>query len=430
MWRMRLAVTSWLRIAVLALSMSTAVSAGAATLKIACSGLGQELDLCRQAAEAWARARGHTVDVVSTPNDGSARLALFQQVLASGSDKIDVFQVDVAQVGLLAKHLHDLRKHSQGIERSHFKTILSTVEIDGRLAAMPWFIDAGLLYYRRDLLEKHGQAVPQTWTALKATASLIQQREREAGHKRLWGYVWQGRAYEGLTCNALEWIASHGGGTLVDPSGAVTVGNAQTVEALKLMASMVGSVSPAAVLNYSEEETRGPFQSGNAVFMRNWPYAWAATQAADSPVRGKVGVAVLPRGSTPGSRHAAALGGQALAVSRYSRNTSLAADLVIFMTHADVQKQRAVAGSYNPSIEGLYEDADVLKAIPFSDQLRQSVVGAAARPTNVAGSFYNQLSTEVQKSVHEVLSSTTSSEEAVARLQQRLRLLSRDGRWQ
>ena len=134
--------------------------------------------------------------------------------------------------------------------------------VQGKLVALPWFTDAGLLYYRQDLLDKYDAEVPQTWQALTDTARHIQQSERDAGNARMHGFVFQGRAYEGLTTNALEWIASHGGGTFVDAGGQVTINNPQAVEAIALAASWVGDISPEGVRNYMEEEARGVFQIG------------------------------------------------------------------------------------------------------------------------------------------------------------------------
>src|SRR5690606_36445569 len=126
----------------------------------------------------------------------------------------------------------------------------------------------------------------------------------------------------------------------------------------------VGRISPRGVLNYDEEASRGVFQTGNAVFMRSWPYAWALAQSEDSPVRDKVGVIALPRGGEQG-RHAGTLGGWQLAVSRYSRNPEAAMELVRYLTSAQEQKRRAIAGAYNPTIIGLYEDEEILAANPF-----------------------------------------------------------------
>lgn len=411
-----------------ALGLAAAAAHGA-SLKISCSGLGQELELCRGAAEAWARKTGNEVQVVSTPSDSSERLALYQQVLSARSDKIDVFQIDVVWPGLLATHLLDLRPYSKGVEKQHFAGMIANNTVRGQLVAMPWFTNAGLLFYRKDLLDKHGRKVPATWQDLAATAKTIQDAERAAGNAKMWGYVWQGRAYEGLTCDALEWVASHGGGSIVEADGKVSINNPKAAGALQVAASWVGTISPTAVLNYAEEEARGVFQAGNAVFMRNWPYAWALGQNADSPVKGRIGVAVLPKGGAAG-RHAATLGGELLAVSKYSTNREQAADLVMYMTGAAVQKERALKASYNPSIAALYQDPEILKANPFMGELLDTFVNAVPRPATVTASKYNQVSNEFWNATHDVLSGKAEAPEALARLQRTLERLGRGGRWQ
>ena len=394
---------------------------GAALVRISCGAVGLEYQLCREGAERWARGSGHRVEVVSTPNSTTERLALYQQLLGAGADDIDVLQVDVVWPGILAPHLLELGTAGDDAGAQHFPAIIENNTIDGRLVALPWFTDAGVLYYRKDLLEKYHAPVPGTWAELATTAARIQDAERAAGNERMWGFVWQGRAYEGLTCNALEWIASYGGGTIVDATGRVTVDNPRARAALEHAAGWVGTISPPGVLNYAEEEARGVFQSGNAVFMRNWPYAWSLAQGEDSPVRERVGVAALPAG--PGGQSVATLGGWQLAVSRYSRHPELAIELVRFLTGAEEQKRRAIAGAYNPTIAELYSDPEVLAANPFFGELYETFTHASPRPSSVAGESYNELSSEFWSAVSSVLAGRASAADALATLATRLERL-------
>ena len=234
------------------------------------------------------------------------------------------------------------------------------------------------------------------------------------------GFVFQAKAYEGLTCNALEWVSGHGGGTVVDASGQITVNNAQAARALDLAASWIGTISPIGVLNYEEEEARGVFQNGQALFMRNWPYAWALAQKDDSPIKGKVGIAKLP-----GSPSAATLGGWQLGVSRYSRHAEIAADLVMYMTSAQVQKARAIGGSFNPTLPALYQDREVIAANAFMAQLQEVFANSVARPTSATGLKYPQVSQSFYNAAHEVMSGRATGEEAVHRLEKRLRQIRR-----
>lgn len=398
----------------------------AKTITISCGAVGAEKQLCEEGTQAWSEKTGHEVKVVSTPNSATERLSLYQQLFAARSGDVDVFQIDVVWPGMLASHLVDLSEYTAGAESRHFEALVENNTVDGSLVAMPWFTDAGVLYYRKDLLEKYSLEAPETWQELTDTATTVMTNEREAGNDRFWGYVWQGRAYEGLTCNALEWIASFNGGTIVDGKGEVTVNNEQAAEALALASTWIDGISPRSVLNYTEEEARGVFQSGNALYMRNWPYAWSLAQSEDSPVKGKVGVVALPRGGESG-HHAGTLGGWQLAVSKYSGNVDEAADLVRFLTSYEEQKRRAIEGSYNPTIPDLYRDEEVLAAVPFFGELFETFKNGVPRPSSATGDQYGRVSNAFFNATHDVLSGKTQPEKALSDLERQLARLGRRG---
>ena len=412
----------------LALAVSAPAQAAPVEISISCGALGVELKLCTDAVRAWEKKTGNKVEIVSTPNSSTERLALYQQVLSSKADDIDVLQVDVVWPGILASHLVDLGPYMGDAPKQHFPALIENDTIDGKLVAMPWWTDAGVLYYRADLLEKHGFEPPATWADMAKAASVIQKAERAAGHDGLWGFVFQGRSYEGLTCNALEWVDSFGGGSIIDDSGEITIDNPQARAAFVEAASWIDTIAPKGVLNYDEEAARGVFQSGNAVFMRNWPYAWSLAQSADSPVKGKVGVVALPTGGAEG-KTTGALGGWHLAVSRYSKHPKESADLVKFLTSETEQKRRAIEGSYNPTIVALYKDADVLKANPFFGELFDTFENAVARPAAIAGPFYNRVSSAFWTAAHDILAGQEKPEPRLKSLERELKQIKRRGRW-
>lgn len=411
-----------------AAALLSAAPASAVEIAISCSALGRELELCRDGANAWAAQSGHTVRIVSTPNDANARFALYQQLLAARSADVDVLQIDVIWPAALAAHLYDLTPQvgPQSLS-AHLPALVENSTIDGHLVAMPWFVDVGLLYYRRDLLEKYGIEPPRTWSELTDAARRVQDGERASGNPRMWGYVFQGRPYEGLTCNALEWIAASGGGRILADDGAPAVNNERAAAALTLARSWIGTIAPEGVLNYGEEDTRGVFQSGNAVFMRNWPYAWALANAEGSPIAGKVAVMALPAGRPDGQR-AGTLGGGELAVSRYSRNPDIAAQLVLYLTGAAEQRRRAVDGSFAPTMATLYSDATMLRAQPLMAAIGEAVRGAVARPVRESGGRYNQVSNAVWLAVHATLSGNGNAAENLAALDGRIGRLRRTTR--
>lgn len=396
------------------------VSAFAIEITITCGPGGSDVEFCLRHAQAWANQTGHTVRNFSPPGGFGEKIALYRQLFAAKSSDVDVLIVDGTWPGILKDHLTDLKTYSQGREKQHFPAMVANNTVNGRLLAMPWFTDSGLLYYRKDLLAQYSESVPTTWAEMTRTAQKIQAAERHKGHQDFHGFVFQGKAYEALTCFTLELVGGHGGGTIMDAEGLISINNPQAARALDLAASWIGTISPVGVLNYEEEEARGVFQNANALFMRNWPYAWALMEKDDSPVKGKVGIAKLP-----GQPSTAALGGWQLAVSKYSQNPAVAADLVMYMTSAKVQKARAIGNSLNPTLPELYKDKDVVAANAFMANLSEVFANSVARPATLTGLKYPQVSQSIFNTTHEVLSGRTTGEEAVKRLEQRLKKIRR-----
>lgn len=401
-------------------------------LKVACGSVGIELKLCSDAVQRWSEKTGYPAEIVSMPASTSERLALYQQFLSAKQSSIDVFQIDVVWPGILKTHLLDLKPFVPQAEIDrHFQSIIENNTIDGQLLAMPLYTDVGILYYRKDLLSKYDRDVPSSWQELTETAQVVQAGERAAGMADMWGYVWQGKAYEGLTCNALEWVNSNGGGSLVKPDGTITVANPEAAEAINRAASWVGTITPKGVLNYSEEEARGVFQSGKAVFMRNWPYAWSLAQGDDSPIKDKVGVAMIPNGGDPEDPHSGTLGGWQMGVSKYSEQKEQAADLVRYLTGPETQHAYALEASYNPTIRVLYEDQAVLDALPASDVLYDALSRAVARPSRVTGLRYNRVSYDFWNAVHAVISSDDEAKDELKAIEKRWqRFQTESGEWQ
>lgn len=403
------------------LAFGAAGSLQAATLTIGCGSNAADVEHCFKYAQEWAKKNGHEVKLYSPPASTTDNLALLRQQFAAKSSDVDVMMIDVVWPGVIKDHLVDLKKYTKGVESTHFPAIVANNTVDGKLLGMPWFTDAGLLFYRKDLIEKYKLKAPGTWDELAAAAKTIQEGERKAGVADFQGYVFQGKAYEGLSCNALEWVASFGGGEVVDKAGNITINNPQAAKALDTVASWIGTIAPGGVLNYNEEDSRGVWQNGKAAFMRNWPYAWSLGQAADSPIKGKIGVAALPAGTGPGAKKAATLGGWQLAVPKYSKNVDAAAGLVLHMTSAEIQKKRAIGGSYNPTIPELYKDKDVTAANPFMGELLDVFTSAVARPATATGLKYPEVSQAFWDATHDVLSKKMSGADAVKKLEAKLK---------
>ena len=429
---------NWILI-LLAAMCGFSVPALAVNITISCGAVGQERDFCEQAVNAWARKTGNTVTVLSPPDETNQRYFKYLIDLNNEDSGVDIYQIDVIWPGLLAHHFVDLKEYIQEDQiQKHHPAIIKNNTVQGKLVGMPWFTDVGLLYYRSDLLEKYDLEVPSTWSELEDMALFIQTQERQTEERKqrleidpfdqFWGFVFQGNNYEGLTCNALEWVSSYNGGTFIDDNGNITANNSRAALAIAQAASCVNTISPDRVTYFIERDALLTFQRDNAVFMRNWPYAWAILNGPESPVAGKVEVAPLPKGGVMGNS-ASTLGGWQLAVSKYSKHPEVAADLVGYLTSEEVQKQRAVEGSLAPTIMSLYEDPDVMQANPFFDQLPGILVHAVARPAGITGSTYMAASTHIWEAVHDVLQGNISAVNSLSRLQDQLQLVKVRGGW-
>jgi trehalose/maltose transport system substrate-binding protein len=387
------------------------------TLTIAAGAVGQEKATAEKAAEMYMeRNPGVTVEILDTPDLANDRYGLYLQFLEAESSKVDLYQIDVIWPGELAEHFLDLYEYgAEEVVDQHFQAIVENNTVDGKLVALPWFTDAGLLYYRTDLLEKYDREPPETWDELEETAKYIMEEERAAGNEDFYGYVWQGNAYEGLTCDALEWIYSNGGGKIVNADKEITINNDKAVEIIDQAAGWVGDISPAGVTGMGEEDARSMWEAGNALFMRNWPYAYSLGNQEGKPTAGNFDVSPLPAGDSGSS--AGTLGGWNLAVSKYSEYPEEAAKLAMFMAGEEVQKLRAVEATLNPTIKSLYEDEDVLEAAPFFGSLYDVFTNAVARPSTATAPQYNQVSEQFFQAVHSVLTGESDAGSAIEYLE-------------
>ena len=369
-------------------------------------------------SEEWAKKTGNQLEYMGRPFDASTTLQLYQQYWAAKSPDVDVYLIDVIWQGIAAPHAVDLKKYYQEDEiTAYFPRIIKNNTVSGKLVSIPVYTDAGVLFYRTDLLEKYGyNAPPKTWEELAAMAKKIQEGERAAGNKDFQGFVFEGRASESVTCNALEWIYSYGGGTIVEPDKEVTINNPNAIKALDTAHSWVGTISPAGVTTYGEEEARNVWQAGNAAFMRNWPYAYHLGADPRSAVSGKFDVTVVPKGGDNGS-HVACLGGWQLMISAYSKVPDAGADLVRYLSSAELQKKRAIDWSVLPTRPVLYSDPDVLAKYPWFKVMVDVFNNATARPSTVTGADYNQLSTAFFQNVNKVLTGDESAQEAVSQVE-------------
>ncbi|PYM51521.1 MAG: sugar ABC transporter substrate-binding protein [Candidatus Rokuibacteriota bacterium] len=319
--------------------------------------------------------------------------------LEGRSPGFDVMMLDVIWVPEFARAgwLLDLTPGLHPGELApYFPSTVEAATDHGRVWALPWNMNVGLLYYRADLLGKYGLAPPETFDELARQVVRIRAGERDPA---LDGYLWQAKQYEGLVVNVLEAFWANGTRLLAD-DGTLFPEPGRAAEALGFLRGLIASgVSPAWTPAADEELSRRAFGDGRAVFLRNWPYAMDLFQARDSPVRGRVGIAPLP-GFAGGPRGAGSTGGAHLGVSRRSRHPELAVDLARFLTSERAQKAIALGAALSPTREVLYHDPGLVRSRPELPALHALMRAGRSRPVTP---YYLLLSSTVQPEFSAVL---------------------------
>ncbi|MFG2773059.1 ABC transporter substrate-binding protein [Streptomyces sp. NPDC048350] len=366
--------------------------------------------------EGWNRAHpAERVTVVELPDSADETRAQMITDLKSGEGRFDLLNIDVAWTSEFAAAgwIAPLERGRFPLE-SFLPPVVDTATYDGRLYAVPYVTNAGMLFYRKDVLDREGQRPPRTWAELERQARTI------APKYSLGGYAGQFLPYEGLTVNAAEAVYSAGGTILGDEGERVTVDSAAARSGLGFLARGVrDGWIPGEALTYKEEESRQAFQDGRLLFLRNWPYAYAGASGAQSRVAGKFGAVPLPGPAGPG---ASVLGGSNLAVSSQARHPESARDLIAYLTSEPVQRRVLTEGALPPVRSALYEDPALVARFPYLPTLRASVLAAAPRPKSP---HYEQVSLAVQAVAHDAMTQHQTPEAAVRRLADELAAIAR-----
>ena len=294
---------------------------------------------------------------------------------------------------------------------------MQAVTYDGKIWAVPWYTDAGLLYYRQDLLEKSGYSeAPATWTELQEMAAKVMKDQNISN-----GFVFQGDEYEGGVCNGCEYIWS-AGGNILDPDdpSKVIIDTPESAAGLAIERSMIETgASPQAVLQYQETETEGAFLTGDGVFMRIWPSTYALAGTTDFPKvkKDQLGIAPIPV-DEPGNQSYSTLGGWNFLINAQSDLQDEAWEFIKWMTAPEQLIANAKVGSHLPVRESLYDDPEVIDNVPVARLGKEAIIDNS-RPRPVSP-YYSDVSLELAEQLNTSLSGDISPEDAVATLQEDL----------
>lgn len=369
--------------------------------------------------EEFTKTAGIRVEHVPGPETALQQLAMQRELLRRGGSSPDVYGIDIVWTGMLHEDLLDLSSYFANEMASADPSLVAAYRINGKVVAVPYHTNVGVLIYRTDLLEKYGfRAPPQNWNELEQMALRIQNGERKAV-KDFWGFVWPGAASEALMCEGLEWQLSEGGGQIVEPDGRASVNNPNAIRAWKRAKHWIGWISPPAVTSYEEWDAINKLDhSGKAAFRRSWASDYLLSHPSQSPVDGKIGMTTIPAGA---GGEAAVLGGFGLAVSRTSAHPAEAVALVRFLLRKEEELEAQRRQGAMPTYVRVHSLPSVLKAYarPELGTLdKQSKV--VSRPAAQTGAEYERVSRAYAQALHSVLTGETAAPEAAARLETQL----------
>jgi trehalose/maltose transport system substrate-binding protein len=373
-----------------------------------------------EALREFTRQTGIQVIHLPGPENSRDQLAFTQQLLQRGSGGPDVIAIDMVWPGILQQYLTDLGPAFAPAVASDDPELISTYSVDKKLLAIPYHTNTGILFYRADLLKKYGfPKPPKTWDELEMMALSIQRGERARGNKDFWGFVWPGAANESLTCNALEWQFSQGGGRIVNPDKTIDVNNPQTIRAWERAAHWIGRISPPNVLSYQEWDALNAFHyAGTAAFWRGWMSDYFLSLPVDTTWGAVAGLTSLPAGS---SAQVATVGGYGLAVPRASTHPQEAMQLVRFLLRKEQELDEARTRRGPPPAPVLVDLPGVLGAyVQFGLTPGQKPGGSITRPSTVTAEKYDAVSRAYFESVHSVLSGKVKAKAAAGALQTQL----------
>ena len=334
------------------------------------------------------------VELQRTPDDATQRHQLYVQWLNARVGSPDILMLDAIWTPEFAAAgwILPLGRFSP-VTSDFFRATIEANTWDGELYALPWFADVGLLYRRTDLVPTEPRSLSEMTASARAAMS------RPGGPR--YGIVWQGARYEGLITTFIEYLGAFGG-RILDENGQVAINRPEAVRAVTFMRDELydSRIAPLDVLTWHEEEARFAFQNGNAVFMRNWPYAYEAMgDSTQSRVAGNYAVSPMP--GAPGGGSTAALGGAQLAINKFSESPDAAYRLIAYLTAPEQMIERAQAVGQYPTRPALYDDPRLaaVRSIPY-EQAKRAIESATPRPVTP---IYTEMSEILQIELHRAL---------------------------
>lgn len=348
------------------------------------------------------------VTIIPEASSTDTTRATLSTQISGGSQTPDVYLGDVIWPGQFGSEqlAVPLNKHLPNSFFSRFAPgLVQGASYKGNVYGAPFFMDAGFLYYRKDLLAEAGLPVPKTWEQLKSESLTLENK-----HLVKYGFVWEGSSYEGLTCDWMEYLAD-AGGQVFNAAGQPTMNSPAATHALTFMRSLITSgASPKAVTTFQEPQAMNAFDQGQAAFLRNWDYAYSNSQTpGQSRVVGKVGVVPLPTFAGHGNMGYACIGGWDMYINPHSQHMAQDLTFINFMTGQYAQNILATKFSMIPTNGMVQNDPKVKAMNPVLAIVPKTRL--VSRPSQTP--YYAKVSQAIYSNLNAALAGETSVKQAL-----------------
>ena len=313
--------------------------------------------------------------IVEAPSDSNQVEDLYTSSFLLGNSPYDLIYMDVVWTPKFAAAgwLQDVSDRlDESDAQQYLEGDIAAGMYENKLYRIPFRSDAGMLYYRQDWLEQAGYEPPETFKELLEISQDLQKQGLTE-----WGYVWQGKQYEGLAAMFVE-ILQGSGAFWVNPDNLeVGLDRPEAIAAVEFLRQTIATkVSPPGVTTYAEEEARLLFENGKVAFLRNWPYVYSL--ALESPIAGKY--SIKPMVHQAGKSSGACLGGWGLGISTSTKHADAAWEVIKFLSSEESQREFILETGFVPSRTALFNDEAIVAKYNYYPKLLDVVQSSALRP--------------------------------------------------
>lgn len=345
-----------------------------------------------------------------TTND---RKVILTRSLRSWSDGIDIFAVDLIWIPRFAKWGYTLNQSfdAKTLSKVNPMALRACYEADS-LVAFPLFLDMGVLYYRKDLIDKLSDAKE---IKSRIQRSLTWDEFIQLGHRfRGTGnpfYLFTGGNFEGMMCCFHE-LLSNEESDKIFYQNPIDLQVNSVKKALQFLRNLIHTYkySPFDVTRFDEYTSYLHAYEKNALFMRGWVGYHKQYKRFLRDTSNIANTEIAPLPHFKGNSTSSVFGGWSLMISKNSKRKEEALKFISFMFRKENQQILYDEGGYLPINTEVFEDSTYIKANKELMQIQKLLKWGKLRPSL---ENYTRLSEIMARSFHRALKNEISVDKAL-----------------